>query len=458
MLCHTFCHTYFSRCFPMVSKRSWYESIKDGELAIYGRERSRKVYYDITINGHPRIRKSTGVEEKAEAKQIALDAYADAQSDIRRNIPIREPSPDKLLDQYLKELGRKYEKRELTKDTYSQYVSAIENYFLPWMKLKKLKASDLTEDYLNEYIEWRKKRTKSGAYSYERAGKIIEVENRPASHGRKPKAGTINKQNNSIRGFLKFAESKLKVKLGPMPRAADKERPGPDDVPVDNDKMGRWFTLDEYKLIRKTANRFWQEALATQSKAINKYKDYEERYAGASRIVRSRQLLFYWIVIMINTGMRPIEARRLRWKHVKSYRFKDGGEGIELWVYGKNRWRSIVLDKPVAVWFKRVAHCTTRKTYDEVIANADLLEQQVFSQKSFASGFRKILKRAGVQGEVYSLRHSYINYQLLYRNKHLDEVAILSGNSVKVIEDYYYALRSREHAERDRGELMWDRL
>jgi integrase len=234
------------------------------------------------------------------------------------------------------------------------------------------------------------------------------------------------------------------------------------DAPIEEaDVPGKWLKLEEYQRLRRAAVKRWKEADRSMLRA---FRVYGQKYRagksavldqyGKTKSVYNKQLLLYYVVIMVHTGMRPIEARELTWKNVKRYHFQDGSEGLEIWVFGKRKWRPIVVRPNVANWITRLAYMTTRKTFDEVRSDPALLQRPIFGGvKSFKKGLAALFKAAGLDAglSAYSFRHTFINYQILYRAKRLDEVAVLSGNSVKVIEEYYYALTPFIHAEREGG-------
>jgi integrase len=83
------------------------------------------------------------------------------------------------------------------------------------------------------------------------------------------------------------------------------------------------FDIKEYRRLTRISVRRWKKA--------------------PSELVRlERMLLHDWLLIMSNSGMRPTEAKNLRWKDVEFIEMEDGGHIVRLWVEGKGKRRDLI--------------------------------------------------------------------------------------------------------------------
>jgi integrase len=67
-----------------------------------------------------------------------------------------------------------------------------------------------------------------------------------------------------------------------------------------------------------------------------------------------RTIVYNFILIMANTGMRTIEARNLRWRDVDARIDKQGRQFCCLNVRGKNKYRELVAPQSIATYFERI--------------------------------------------------------------------------------------------------------
>ncbi len=67
-----------------------------------------------------------------------------------------------------------------------------------------------------------------------------------------------------------------------------------------------------------------------------------------------RQMCYNFILIMCNTGMRPTEAKNLRWRDITTARDKDGSDILVIYVQGKGKARKLIAPKSVGDYLDRV--------------------------------------------------------------------------------------------------------
>jgi integrase len=187
---------------------------------------------------------------------------------------------------------------------------------------------------------------------------------------------------------------------------------------------GEAFTPEEYR------------ALYTHARAwVKKAENKKARWY--------RQMFQKFMLFMTNTGLRPPEARNLRWRDVGEPRTgKDGRPFVPIGVRGKGKHRILVAPITVATYLgdiKEISKATAPDdfvftTYDGKPAEtlyASLLDD-ILSENETHLLYGASRKRRS----TYSFRHTYATFRLM----HGTDVYILAqqmGTSVEMIEDYY---------------------
>lgn len=201
------------------------------------------------------------------------------------------------------------------------------------------------------------------------------------------------------------------------------------------------FTLEEYRKLH-TVGRSWI-ARATKPSSV-----------------WYRTVAYNFILVMCNTGMRPSEAKNLRWRDIMQAKDRDGREIVVLFVVGKGKSRKLVAPKSVGDYLERI----------RVIAKASGQDDRVFTtitgkpaKTLYKNMIESLLTEAklregasGIPRSTYSFRHTYATFRL---SEGVDVyfLAEQMGTSVKMIEDHYGHVNTIKHADRVlQGMGGWD--
>jgi integrase len=460
-------------------------------VRLYRRPDTPNFYFDIFVERKRVQRGSTGTDDIDTARRNAIDAYEDVLSKHRRGVPYRSAALKALINLHLADRDQEVAQGEVSAATVEQARVVLTQYFLPWCETAGIDTLlDVSDQRLREYVAWRRSYRPDGdTITYVRNGKRVTAK-RPANHLRGLTAKSLIKQLDPIRRFFRWSSDyghlgdRAQPRL-PSIRTRSNRRPSPsgDDVP------GRWFLPEQAVDLIKTAA---SEARVAQEKYLTAWQTYgtgyRERFQlpDGSRRISTRaihaELFFYWLVLMLAAGTRPIELRNLCWKDVRPYRFATGMLGVAFNVIGKNRRREIVLDRDFLEIFYRIAGLINDKPstfispddlpedpqlssdehmiaeaimFYDITKNIKKKRQAVFPIDNFRNRFYSLMKRANVYEKghsPYSLRHTHINFRILQGDLPY-EVSVRVGNSVKMIEQHYNALTpllfgEREHSER----------
>ncbi len=164
-----------------------------------------------------------------------------------------------------------------------------------------------------------------------------------------------------------------------------------------------------------------------------------------------RTVAYNFVLIMCNTGMRPSEAKNLRWRDVEVKTDKEGRKFVVLSVRGKGKFRSLVAGNRVDEYLERIRAISKATKLDDFVFTTyeggptktlyhDLIERLLTDAELLHSS-------SGSRRSTYCFRHTYATYRL---TEGVD-VYFLSkqmGTSVKMIEDHYGHVTPVKNADR----------
>lgn len=365
--------------------------IKEG-LHIFMRRKTWWVY--IKLDGQKKsVRKTLSTKEIGEARTRAWAEYDEARHRMKTGKPASKVSFSKLADDYVVSMGNRGSK------TY--HAETIKRHLEPFFSIHVPDFSNVTSSDLQDYLNWRR-------------AKLTRL-------GRPPKDTTLNRESVVLRGLIKHAVSRGYISKDQAP-----------EVPLLKTTTARRpdFSHDELEEFLTRAN----ERISETQHPVTK---------------RSRQLLYDWIVVLLNSGLRPEESLKLTWADVrlgKSERFIHVPQAKS-----KRRKARNVYPMPEAL--EQLKELKARqskmlKEHGRKLTNDDPVfaswDGQIFSQvKSFKSGFGGLLdaclfsrKKADGDLSPESLRHTYATMRL-QAGVNQDRLSDNMGTSAEMIQEHY---------------------
>jgi integrase len=208
------------------------------------------------------------------------------------------------------------------------------------------------------------------------------------------------------------------------------------------------FTLEEYRHLHTVA-RSWVKAAIRPSSTWY------------------RTVAYNFILIMCNTGMRPSEAKNLRWRDITTGADREGRELVVMFVQGKGKSRKLVAPKSVGDYFERIREAM--REYRRQAAEAEGTEtpevefrpeDRVFTtitgepaKSLYQAMIEDLLIKAklregasGVPRSTYCFRHTYATFRLA-EGVDVYFLAEQMGTSVKMIEEHYGHVNTVKHAD-----------
>jgi integrase len=193
------------------------------------------------------------------------------------------------------------------------------------------------------------------------------------------------------------------------------------------------FTPEEYRALYKYALNTWLKAA---KKPASKWY---------------RKVAYNFVLIMCNTGMRPSEAKNLRWRDITPSQDKDKRPIVVLFVQGKGKSRQLVAPASVGQYLERIRQVSAAAKPDDRVFTtsngkpANSLYKALVEDLLDKAGLRN--GPHGVPRSTYSFRHTYATYRLSL-GVDVYFLAEQMGTSVKMIQDHYGHVNTIQHADR----------
>lgn len=393
--------------------------IMDGKVHVYRRDRSRFWQCAVFLSGRSH-RQSTRQENVALAIEFARDWYLDrAAEDRMRRRGLMPPSPTTQVEpapprrakpgeMTFKEAAatfvREFEAMTLG-ERNEHYVGTkrriLRLYLLPFFG--GLPLSEVTAGRIQEYRVHRVTPPEKPQAARYKVGDR-EFIGKPRAWKR-PSRQTLHNEIVCLRQVLKTANRK-----GWIAALPDMSTPYRASGKISH---RAWFSPEEYK-------RLYQ---ATRERAQNPRK---ERWRTES------EQLHDYVLFMVNTGLRPDEAKRLEFRDVSVVVDGDTGERIlEIEVRGK-RGVGYCKSMPGAVLpFQRTKKRKEGQPSDLVFGPT---QRELLNAVLEELDLKK--DRDGNARTAYSLRHTYICLRLM-EGADIYQVAKNCRTSVEMIEKYY---------------------
>ncbi|MGD9664274.1 MAG: tyrosine-type recombinase/integrase [Novosphingobium sp.] len=192
------------------------------------------------------------------------------------------------------------------------------------------------------------------------------------------------------------------------------------------------FTLEEYRKLHTKGRKWMKEATTPQG-------------------VWYRQICYNFILIMCNTGMRPPEAKNLRWRDITTAKDKDGREILVIYVRGKGKERKLIAPTSVNTYLDRVRELSKATKPDDPVFTIINGKPAKWLYRDTVEELLKYTELrdgpSGIPRTTYCFRHTYATLRL---SAGVD-VYILAqqmGTSVKMIEQHYGHVNTIKHADR----------
>jgi integrase len=361
--------------------------ILGGKVTLY--KRDGRFWQCAASVGGKQYRATTKREELPQAEDVAEDWYLELRGKFKRGDlgKLEEADAEKKFAEAAEQFIREFPiitEGQRSEQYIQGHIRRIRKCLIPFFGEKGL--SKVNSGLIQEY-------------------RIKRVEESKAKYGRPPARNTMHQESVALRQVLKSA-----LRHGDLTALPDMSQPYRANSKISH---RAWFAPEEYKLLYK----------ATRDRIANPLNNkYKDDYAD----------LHDYVLIMVNTGLRPDESRRIEIRDVQIVNDRDSGETIlEIDVRGK-RGVGFCKSMPGAVIpFQRILKRRNPKPTDLVFPKD---HHELFN--TILGELEIKFDREGQRRTFYSLRHTYICMRLM-EGADVYQIAKNCRTSVKMIEDFY---------------------
>jgi integrase len=363
------------------------------------------------------------------AKTAAFRHDFDVEFRIRHEVPVFEKTFAEVAQEYHDFQNLLARSNEITMSRWKIVGSYIRLHLVPFMGNTQI--AQVSEKEWKTYPLWRKNEGGNVVVKKGKKGVPDEKTIVPA------KDGAIRQEMMTFRAIMNFAADKQYIRERQVPRG---------NLPSGTARREE-FTPQEYRHLHTFA-RSWIKEATTQSS------------------LWYRTMAYNFMLVMTNTGMRPPEARNLRWRDFDVRTDKQGRRFVCLDVRGKGKYRQLVASENVATYFERIRELALNRPNESGTQAAPgkrtiSPDDFIFINATGASSSRlygflitDLLKKSqllfsssGSRRSTYCFRHTYATFRLILGVDFI-YLAPQMGTSVKMLEDHYAHITPSKHAGR----------
>jgi integrase len=336
-----------------------------------------------------------------EARDKAFDQDVEIRFRLKHEIPVFDRTFAQIAEEFSKFQKERSEAGEITFHRWRVMASHIKTQLIPYTGTAQI--TQLGTERWKAYPAWRQKTGKGRS-------------------GGRVSAGTIRDEMTTFRSIMGFAAGKSYIRDSQVPEGK---------LPLDKTRREE-FTPQEYRKLHSFAGSWIKQA------------------QNGNR-VWYRTMAYNFILIMTNTGMRPSEAKNLRWRDVATQTDRQGRKFVRIDVRGKGKFRTLVAAESVATYLDRIREISEHAEPDNFVFVTDegkparTLYYSLIERLLIESNLQK--SSSGSSRSTYCFRHTYATFRLT-EGVDVYFLAKQMGTSVKMIEDHYGHVTPVKNADR----------
>jgi integrase len=340
------------------------------------------------------------------AREKAFDQDADVRFRVKHEVPIFNRPFSLIAKDYADFQKERAEAGQITQHRHDVIVSVINAQLNPYVGPVQINL--IGQDRWERYPLWRQKNGKGRKGSDGSNNRVSDA--------------SIRTEMSIFRAIMSFAAGKKYIPEGHVFKGK---------LPLAKVRREE-FTPEEYRKLHTFARGWLKKG---------------RRKAN----IWSRTIAYNFMLIMCNTGMRPPEAKNLRWRDVAIRTDKEGRKFVVLHVRGKDKYRNLVAAGNVADYLERIRAIGKATAPDDFVFTSTTGKR---TSTLYASLIEKMLKEsdllfssAGSRRSTYCFRHTYATFRL---SEGVDVyfLATQMGTSVQMIQDHYGHVTPVKNADR----------
>lgn len=421
--------------------------LRDGRIVLYTRNGGGVYHARLSVEGvSDYVVKSTKQRSLDRAREVAEDLYDDLRYKVRHGEEIGVHSFRTIWDRWLK----------AHQDTLSfhrkRYITGTaKRYLLPFLGQKVV--GEINDKLIAQYWTWRISywRSEEGEAKIVAASKSRSTAKRPYKQklgnvAKTPSQKSLDMERSVLGQILGWAH-----RNGMINRLPELKPP--------RIKVGRGverrpaFELEEWKGLYRFLREWIREGAPQEGTAPKKGPHDLHRW--------QRELVRNYVVFMCSSGLRPNEARQLRWRDVTRHQDAKGTAYVILHIAPdtKTGVRECVPLRNVPTVIERLRKNSEHSLPDDLV----FCGKDGKPIDNFGKTFKSVLNKSGLlrdrfgkERTIYSLRHTYATFRIRYGGVNVDALASNMGTSPSIIFRHYRHIPNPEIADMLGGKLHLD--
>lgn len=408
--------------------------LRDGAVLVYTRSSGKQQRFQARISipdtqGY--VVRSLKTQSLSEALRRAEDLYDELRFAKKQGLDIT------ATDMRFRNLWQKYyTSHEISLSIYRQrlYKGNANRYFLPFFE--NYKVSDLSDLNVERYWDWRINFYKKKLEAADPSDPL------PPNAAIKPSQKTIEMEAGMLRQVFRWGKRMGFVKREPWIKAPRvQHQKGVIRRPT--------FTAEEWRKIYEYLRSWVDEPITTKSSK----RGGSLHRAGPHALHKfQREMLRNYVLFMANSGLRPNEARQLRWRDLRIDRDDEGNRilVVEVAPTTKTGARTVVCREDAERYTNRIKQISQYTSPDNLV----FCDREGNPVDTFNKTFARVLTHLGLlldswgdRRTIYSLRHFYCTQTLLNAEADIHFIAKNMGCSISYIEKHYSHVLTLQNAK-----------
>lgn len=422
----------------------------DGKIVLYTRNENPTFHARIRIDGLENyIVKSTKRTNLAEAKAVAETFYNDYWYRFRNGLEVGTNTFSTLYRRWLEANKVGLSHHRLT------YIDGTANrYFLPYFG--KFSLAQITDALVEKYWDWRRNYwvSAAGAQKIEAARKARPTtlhphKSRLGNVAKIPAAKTLQMEQTVLRQVFAWAIRTGQMTRMPHVKVPLQKKHGVSRRPAFEEED--WKAL--YRYLRSWAGDDKQE-----DKSKPDYQPLHSHAMSNGIHIYHRHLLRNYVLFMQASGLRPNEARQLRWRDLKIKKDRKGVDQLHINIAPTTKTGErtcVALHNAIEIVARMKEQNGCTEPDDFVFSDRDGRPVE-----NFGKTFKAVLEASGLLTDsfgqvrtIYSLRHTYATFRIANSDISLHDLAKNMGTSPTTLFNHYSHVTATQKAHIHGGNL-----
>ncbi len=402
-------------------------TLREGRVVVYKRDNSP--YYQMRLKVHGvqgYLIKSTKCRSLEEALVFASETYDDMRYKAQHGLEVKPYTFGNLWQRWLTS------HKDIISVHRLRYIKGTaERYFLPYFS--EANTESISNALVDKYWPWRINywNSQAGQQKIEKAQKTRTTDKRPYKQklgnvAKLPSPKTLQMEQTALRQLFRWANLVGIVSRIPVIKAPQLNK---------NRGISRRpaFDREEWKKLRIFLRNWIKEPS----------KQGMDGRGPNSHHIWHRNMFYNYVMLMQSTGMRPNEARQLKWQDAKfDYSFHN-----HKYIYfkipqnTKTGPRDCVAIKGAHVFLDHIRKISFHTEPNDFI----FCDKEGLPIENFGKTFKSVLTAANLLYDensnknrtIYSLRHTYATFMLMDRSVNIDGLAKNMGTTPLTLFNHY---------------------